>query len=85
MHKIFIYSLLLIIGITASQTAHLAPYQSYLHFFTLTLLAYIMIEVGTEFDLNPKNLKNQKKKRTICGSASQEKTSKSLKKFLFTF
>ncbi|MEK7340268.1 MAG: cation:proton antiporter [Candidatus Rhabdochlamydia sp.] len=70
MHKIFIYSLLLIIGITVSQTAHLAPYRSYLHFFTLTLLAYIMIEVGTEFDLNKKNLKSYGKDYLIAMTAA---------------
>lgn len=70
MHKIFIYSLLLIVGIIVSQTAYLAPYQSYLHFFTLTLLAYIMIEVGIEFDLNKKNLKSYGKDYLIAMTAA---------------
>lgn len=70
MHKIFIYSLLLIIGIAVSQTIHLAPYQSYLHFFILTLLAYIMIELGIEFDLNKKNLKGYGKDYLIAMTAA---------------
>lgn len=70
MHKIFIYSLLLIIGIAVSQTLHLALYQSYLHFLTLTLLAYIMIEVGTEFDLDKKNLKSYGKDYLIAMTAA---------------
>ena len=70
MYKIFIYSLLLIIGIIVSQTMHLALYQSYLHFFTLTLLAYIMIEVGIEFDLNKKNLKGYGKDYLIAMTAA---------------
>ncbi|MGL4539427.1 MAG: sodium:proton antiporter [Candidatus Rhabdochlamydia sp.] len=70
MHKIFIYSLLLIIGIAVSQTVPLVPYQSYLHFLTLTLLAYIMIEVGTEFDLDKKNLKSYGKDYLIAMTAA---------------
>ncbi|KAG6558769.1 Sodium/hydrogen exchanger family [Candidatus Rhabdochlamydia oedothoracis] len=70
MYKIFIYSLLLVVGIIISQTAYLTPYQSYLHFFTLTLLAYIMIEVGIEFDLNKKNLKSYGKDYLIAMTAA---------------
>lgn len=70
MYKIFIYSLLLIVGIIASQTAYLTDYQNLLHFFTITLLAYIMIEVGIEFDLNKKNLKGYGKDYLIAMAAA---------------
>ncbi|MDR2539320.1 MAG: hypothetical protein LBC45_01685 [Chlamydiales bacterium] len=70
MYKVFLYSLLLIVGIVVSQTASLTPYQNYLHFFTLTLLAYIMIEVGIEFDLNKKNLKSYGKDYLIAMTAA---------------
>lgn len=70
MHKVFIYSILLIIGIVVSQTDYLTAYQGYLHFFSLTLLAYIMIDVGIEFDLNKKNLKSYGKDYLIAMTAA---------------
>src|SRR5436190_10439122 len=54
---VLLYSFLLIIGIIVSQSLELTPIRTPLALLTTLCLAYIMIEVGLEFNLDKKRLK----------------------------
>lgn len=70
MLKVLAYSLLLILGMLFSQIADLSPYHSVLHSVTLTVLAYIMIEVGLEFTMDKNNLREYGKDYLIAMTAA---------------
>ena len=55
---IIIYSFLLLSGIVTSQIFDLSAMRAIVNVITMTCLAYIMIEVGLEFTINKKKLKN---------------------------
>lgn len=63
MGKVFFYSLLLIAGLVGSQVIppmlgeNFATLQPWLKFLTFTALAYIMIHVGYEFDIDKSNVR----------------------------
>ncbi len=57
MRLLWIYSLLLVLGIILSQTFDLSGINTPLTTLTLICLAYIMIEVGLDFSVNKRNLK----------------------------
>jgi Kef-type K+ transport system membrane component KefB len=62
MHKVGLYSLLLILGLAASQLGPLAAGPSFalldqpLRILTMTALAFIMIRVGCDFDIDKRQL-----------------------------
>jgi len=56
MTKVVLYSVLLLLGLVASQTFDLSFIQLKLTLLTMICLAYIMIEVGLEFVLNKNRL-----------------------------
>lgn len=66
MKKVIIFSLLLLLGITLSQTLPYYLGESYTSFspvimyLTLAALAYIMIDVGCEFEIDKSGLKGYK-------------------------
>lgn len=70
MLKVFIYSLLMILGMLLSQITDLSPYHSWIHPFTLIVLAYIMIEVGLEFTMNKNRLREYGKDYLIAMTAA---------------
>lgn len=55
---IILYSVLLLLGITASQFFDLSAVRPGINVVTMVCLAYIMIEVGLEFTINKKKLKD---------------------------
>ena len=57
MKHVLIYSLLLIAGMLGSQFSDLSDFRAAINLLTMICLAYIMIEVGLEFTLDKKNLK----------------------------
>lgn len=57
MKHVFLYSLLLIAGMMGSQIADLSAFRLGINLLTMICLAYIMIEVGLEFTLDKRNLK----------------------------
>lgn len=63
MGKVLLYSILLIIGLAGSQTLPALvgePYEqvrTLIQFLTLTALAFIMIHVGQEFEIDKSNLR----------------------------
>jgi Kef-type K+ transport system membrane component KefB len=70
MWKVFLYSLLMILGIAISQMIDLAPIRSELNFLTIVVLGYIMIEVGLEFNLEKNKLKSYGKDYLIAVTAA---------------
>ena len=58
MLQIIFYSGLLLAGIVCSQAFDLSQIRSWVETLTMACLAYIMIEVGLEFTINKKKLKN---------------------------
>ncbi len=70
MIKVFIYSLLMILGIVLSQVFDLQPGRPYINFFTLLILGYIMIEVGLEFNIQKGKLKDYGKDYLIAMTAA---------------
>src|SRR3989338_335143 len=58
MAQIIVYSGLLLTGIVCSQVFSLSSSRSWIETITMVCLAYIMIEVGLEFTINKKKLKN---------------------------
>ena len=70
MMKVTIYSLLMLLGILLSQIADLSTYHIYIRSITLFILAYIMIEVGLEFDIEKNKLKEYGKDYLIAMTAA---------------
>jgi|SRR5579862_1394268 len=70
MLKVLAYSLLMILGMILSQIIDLSPYHSFIHPITLTVLAYIMIEVGLEFTMDKSNLREYGKDYLIAMTAA---------------
>src|SRR3989338_5662628 len=58
LNLIIIYSFLLLSGIVMSQIFDLSAVRAIVNVITMACLAYIMIEVGLEFTINKKKLKN---------------------------
>src|SRR5262245_28948782 len=56
MKRVFIYSLLLIAGMALSQLAIVQIFATTITAVTMIFLAYIMIEVGMEFDIDKSRL-----------------------------
>ncbi|MGH7197506.1 MAG: hypothetical protein ACREH5_02035 [Candidatus Omnitrophota bacterium] len=56
--QIVLYSVLLFAGIIVSQVTDLSAIRPWVNAVTMVCLAYIMIEVGLEFTINKKKLKN---------------------------
>jgi Kef-type K+ transport system membrane component KefB len=57
MRRILIYSLLLIAGMGLSQLAFVDAFRDRISTLTLIFLAYIMLEVGMEFDIDKSRLR----------------------------
>jgi Na+:H+ antiporter len=57
MRRILIYSLLLIAGMGLSQLAFVDAFRDRISTLTLIFLAYIMVEVGMEFDIDKSRLR----------------------------
>jgi Kef-type K+ transport system membrane component KefB len=70
MGKVFLYSLLMILGIILSQVIDLTPVSGLLKFITVVILAYIMIEVGLEFTIDKNRLKSYGKDYLIAMTAA---------------
>ncbi|GAB4406951.1 MAG: sodium:proton antiporter [Bacteriovoracaceae bacterium] len=76
MRKILIYSILLVLGLTLSQTILPGILNYYpfaidsIHFLTYLGLAFIMFFVGLEFHLDKKNLKNYKTDYIVAFTAA---------------
>ena len=70
MLKVFAYSLLMILGIALSQSIDLSALHRYIHPITLTVLAYIMIEVGLDFSMEKSHLKAYGKDYLIAMTAA---------------
>ena len=70
MALIVLYSFLLLLGITASQVFDLSAIRPGINTITMVCLAYIMIEVGLEFTINKKKLKNYGVDYFISASAA---------------
>src|SRR5262245_39443249 len=58
MKRVFIYSLLLIAGMGLSQLSIVQMFATTITAVTMIFLAYIMIEVGMEFDIDKSRLRN---------------------------
>ena len=56
MRRVMIYSLLLVIGMALSQSAFVQLFNVIISTLTMIFLAYIMIEVGMEFDIDKSRL-----------------------------
>ena len=52
MRRVIIYSLLLVAGMGLSQLAFIQSFSPAITTLTMIFLAYIMIEVGMEFDID---------------------------------
>lgn len=70
MKLIYLYSIFLILGMILSQLFEWAPVDPYLNFLVDATLAYIMIEVGLEFDLNKKQWKKYLKDYGVASLAA---------------
>jgi NhaP-type Na+/H+ or K+/H+ antiporter len=57
MKRVIVYSLLLIAGMSLSQMGVSGSWVSAIRALTMILLAYIMIEVGMEFDIDKSHLR----------------------------
>lgn len=57
MLRIFVYSVLLITGMSIAQILDLHKIEVYVHAATMICLSYIMLEVGLEFTLDKRNMK----------------------------
>ena len=58
MRRVIIYSLLLVGGMGLSQLAFVQLFSAAIATLTVIFLAYIMIEVGMEFDIDKSRLKS---------------------------
>lgn len=58
MIQIIVYSVLLVLGMMASQILNLEAIKSLLLIITMICLSYIMIEVGLEFTIDKKKIKS---------------------------
>jgi Kef-type K+ transport system membrane component KefB len=56
MRRVIIYSVLLVAGMGLSQIALVQSFSVTISMFTMIFLAYIMIEVGMEFDVDKSRL-----------------------------
>ncbi|WP_281647747.1 hypothetical protein [Parendozoicomonas sp. Alg238-R29] len=62
MKKVIVFSLLLLLGIVLSQAlpysfgASYTSFQTFIMYLTMVALSYIMIDVGSEFDVDKKDL-----------------------------
>jgi Kef-type K+ transport system membrane component KefB len=56
MRRVIIYSLLLVAGMALSQLAFVYAFNAIISTLTMIFLAYIMIEVGMEFDIDKSRL-----------------------------
>ncbi len=56
MRRVIIYSLLLVLGMAASQLEIIQKFNPTISIVTMIFLAYIMIEVGMEFDIDKSRL-----------------------------
>jgi Kef-type K+ transport system membrane component KefB len=56
MRRVIIYSLLLVAGMGLSQLAFIQSFSPAITTLTMIFLAYIMIEVGMEFDIDKSRL-----------------------------
>ena len=56
MRRVIIYSLLLVAGMGLSQLAFVYAFNAIISTLTMIFLAYIMIEVGMEFDIDKSRL-----------------------------
>jgi Kef-type K+ transport system membrane component KefB len=70
MIKLAIYSFLLLAGLLFSQLFHLQPYESTLNSLTMICLAYVMIEIGLEFNIARDKLKEYGKDYLIAITAA---------------
>ncbi len=70
MKKVFIFSLLLVLGMGISQFLDLAKVQGLLYAVTMTCLAYIMIQVGLEFTIDKNNLKSYATDYLVAATAA---------------
>lgn len=70
MIRIFVYSLLLLAGMAVSQIFDLSAIRPWTNAVTMACLAYIMIEVGLEFTINKKKMKDYGVDYFISASAA---------------
>jgi Kef-type K+ transport system membrane component KefB len=70
MARITLYSTLLLLGIILSQFVDMLPLQGILRLASLALLAYIMIEVGLELQVDKSNLKGYGKDYLVAMTAA---------------
>jgi Na+:H+ antiporter len=56
MRRVIIYSLLLVVGMALSQLAFVLQFNQMISTLTMIFLAYIMIQVGLEFDIDKSQL-----------------------------
>ena len=56
MRRVIIYSVLLVAGMALSQFASVQAFSAMISTLTMIFLAYIMIEVGMEFDIDKSRL-----------------------------
>lgn len=70
MIRILAYSVLLLLGMAASQLLDLSGVRPWTSVVTMICLAYIMIEVGLEFTINKKKLRNYGVDYFVAASAA---------------
>lgn len=70
MNKVFLYSFLILIGLVFSQIFDLHPWKSWTNAITMIFLAYVMIEVGIEFNIDRTCLKSYGKDYLIAMTAA---------------
>ena len=70
MNLIIVYSFLLLSGTATSQLFDLSAIRAIVNVVTMACLAYIMIEVGLEFTINKKKLRNYSVDYFVSASAA---------------
>ena len=70
MTQIIIYSLFLCIGIIISQVFNLSAIRNIVTPLTLIFLAYIMIGVGLEFEIDKKRISSYGREYAIAAGAA---------------
>ncbi len=76
MIKVWFYSILLVAGLIVSHFlpgafgAHYGAARVVIQFFTMTALAFIMIHVGLEFDIDKKNIRGYVRDYLIAATAA---------------
>lgn len=70
MRKVALFSLLIVLGLSLSQSIDLSSHQTSIQFISLIALSYIMIEMGLEFTIDKKRLSQYGKDHLVAMTAA---------------